>query len=65
LIKDVIKIARNAKENKLGIYSEQKVELSAIKLKEKSSDLCETSRKTKREDTLKKTQVVSRLKNFQ
>ena len=40
LIKDVIKIARSAKENKLGIYSDRKVEVLAIKLKNKRMESC-------------------------
>ena len=40
LIKDVIKIARSAKENKLGIYSDQRVEVLSLRLKNKRMESC-------------------------
>ena len=45
LIKDVIKIARSAKQNKLGIYNDKKIEILPIRLKNKKIERYDKSRR--------------------
>ena len=60
LVRDVIKIARNAKENKLGIYNDKKLEVLSIRTKgHRNNETClETTRKAERKErSTKKTEM--------
>jgi hypothetical protein len=50
LIRDVIKIARAAKESKLGIYTHKQLEILPIKIKVNKMDMEESNVRTKRDE---------------